>query len=309
MKRLMCLGLMLLAGCGSMQHAPARPALGHLTPVNIPQYETDRDAQRAATREEYDVARADVRFVLEQFTYESDGITVGAYLYRPVKRQRQLAPVVIFNRGSFVRPGGFAGELLPLAQRFASAGFVVVAPQYRGSNGWQGRDEMGGADLNDLMALAPEIAKVEGADASRIFLAGESRGGMMVYQALRDGFPARAAAVWGAFTDLAPLIAPGGPQARFAPMIWPDIEANREIIVERRSAVRWARRIETPLLMMHGGADEQIPLEHALQLNRAMTELGRPHELLVFEGEGHTIAGRGKARDAAAIDWFRRFGG
>lgn len=304
------LALMLFAvGCAGTPERAPQASLSGIVAIEIPQYDADRDAQRAASREEYEAARSDARFVLEQFTYQSDGQTVGAYLYRPIQSARRRAPVVVFSRGSFTRPNGFAGELLALANRYADAGFIVVSPHFRGSNGWQGRDEMGGADLNDLMNLPPEIAKIEGADSSRLFLAGESRGGMMVYQALREGFPARAAAVWGAYTDLTPLIAPDGPQARFAPMIWPDINQNREAIIERRSAVRWADRISTPILIMHGEADRQIPVLQSRQMDQILTELGRVHELRVFEGEQHTIAGRGTERDAAAIAWFRRFGG
>jgi len=63
--------------------------------------------------------------------------------------------VIVYNRGSFTRPSGFAGEMLVMANRYGQAGFIVVAPHYRGSNGWLGRDEMGGADLADLMNIAP----------------------------------------------------------------------------------------------------------------------------------------------------------
>ena len=71
---------------------------------------------------------------------------------------------------------------------------------YRGSEGAPGRDEMGGADLADLMNIRAVIASLPYADATNTFLYGESRGGMMVLQALRDGFEARAAATVGAFT-------------------------------------------------------------------------------------------------------------
>jgi dipeptidyl aminopeptidase/acylaminoacyl peptidase len=60
-------------------------------------------------------------------------------------------PVIVFSRGSWTRPNGFAGEMLVMAHRFAQAGFLGVAPQYRGSNGWRGRDELGRADLHDLL--------------------------------------------------------------------------------------------------------------------------------------------------------------
>ena len=202
-------------------------------------------------------------------------------------------PVIVYNRGSWTRPKGFAGEMLVMANRFARANFIVVAPHYRGSNGGEGRDEMGGADLADLMNIVPELARIDGVDASRVYLAGESRGGMMVYQALRDGFPARAAAVWGAFTDLESLIAYMLSQGKVALQIWPDFAQNREAIVERRSAIRWADRILTPVLIMHGTADADGPVEQSQRLAAELNRLGRTHRLLLFEQQLHRIGGRG----------------
>jgi dipeptidyl aminopeptidase/acylaminoacyl peptidase len=280
-----------------------------LRPVTVPAFDAEPGLRWGSSREEYDAARADERYAFEQFTYESEGLTVGAYLYRPRKRSASPLPVIVYNRGSYTRPNGFAGEMLVMANRYGRAGFIVIAPHYRGSNGWQGRDEMGGADLADLMNIVPQVARIDGADASRVYLSGESRGGMMVYQALRDQFPAKAAAVWGAFTDLGPLVAPGSPQPKGAPQIWPDLEQNRDAIVERRSAIRWADRIRTPVLIMHGTADQDMPIEHSQRMAAELSRLGRTHRLLLFEGQQHRIGGRGADRDAAAIEWFRRFGG
>jgi dipeptidyl aminopeptidase/acylaminoacyl peptidase len=277
--------------------------------VAVPAFDAEPGLRWSSSREEYDAARTDERYAFEQFTYGSEGLTVGAYLYRPRKRGANPLPVIVYNRGSYTRPGGFAGEMLVMANRYGRAGFIVIAPHYRGSNGWQGRDEMGGADLADLMNIAPQVARIDGADASRVYLSGESRGGMMVYQAIRDQFPAHAAAVWGAFTDLAAVIAPGSSQAKFAPQIFPDLERNRDAVIERRSAIRWADRIRTPVLIMHGTADEDMPVEHSQRMAAELNRLGRTHRLLLFEGQQHRIGGRGAERDAAAIEWFRRFGG
>ena len=277
-------------------------------PVTVPAFDAEQGLRWSSSREEYDAAKADGDYAFEQFTYESDGLTVGAYLYRPRQRGGRPRPVIVYNRGSYIRPTGFAGEMLVMANRYARAGFLVVAPHYRGSNGWKGRDELGGADLADLMNIVPQLARVEGADASRICLAGESRGGMMVYQALRDGFPAKAAAVWGAFTDLSAVIATGPQQAKMAAQIWPDLDQNREAIVTRRSALRWADKIRTPVLIMHGTADEDIAVEQSQRLDAELTRLGATHRLLLFDGQQHRIGGRGAERDAAAIEWFRQFG-
>ncbi len=167
---------------------------------------------------------------------------------------------------------------------------------------------MGGADLHDLMNLSPLLRRIPGADASHVFLVGESRGGMMVYQALRDGFPARAAAVWGAFTDLDALIGPGRPLARAAAQIWPDLEKDREAIITRRSAIRWADQIKTPVLIMHGGADKDMDIEHSTRMAAELARLGKPHRFLPFPDQTHTLGGRGAERDAATIAWFRRLG-
>ena len=277
-------------------------------PVSVPDFDSDRGLQWSSTRAEDQVARRDEAFVFEEFSYPSDGLVVGVYVYRPRSLDGARLPVIVYSRGSFVRPAGFAGEMLVMANRFARAGFVVVAPQYRGSNGAAGRDELGGADLNDLMNIVSQLPRIPRAEPTQLFLAGESRGGMMVYQAVRDRFPAKAAAVWGAFTDLEPLLAPGGPQAKDAARIWPDLEQNRAAIVERRSAVRWASRIDTPVLIMHGGADEDIPIEQSQRMAAELTRLEKTHRFVTFEGQQHRIGGRGRERDETAIEWFRRFG-
>lgn len=285
------------------------PRLANLRAVAIPDFDAERGHRWSSTREAYDAARTDPAFVFQQFTYESDGLTVGAYLYRPRDTAGRRLPVIVYNRGSYTRPTGFAGEMLVMANRFGRAGYVVVAPHYRGSNGWAGQDELGGADLNDLMSVVPQLARIDGVDATRLFLAGESRGGMMVYQAIRDRFPAKAAAVWGALTDLEPLIADGGPQAKFAPMIWHDLAQHRDAITERRSAMRWAARLDVPVLIMHGSADEDIPIDQSRRLVAELVRLGKTHRFLEFEHEQHRIGGRGADRDAATVEWFRQFGG
>jgi dipeptidyl aminopeptidase/acylaminoacyl peptidase len=237
-------------------------------------------------------------------TYRSDGLPVNAFIYRSSTTDEQR-PLVIYNRGSYVRQNA-ARELIVPFHRLADAGFVVVAPMYRGSEGAPGRDEMGGADLADLMNIQAVIATMPYADSANLFLFGESRGGMMVLQALRDGFPARAAAIVGAFTDLEQYAKEDANAAAMAPQLFPDFETNRPAIIERRSAVRWADRISAPLLIMHGGADTSVNPGHALQLAAALQRSSKPYELVIVAGARHVLEPFEAERDERAIRWFQR---
>jgi dipeptidyl aminopeptidase/acylaminoacyl peptidase len=305
MRILILMAAALITACVSAPKAPMADMASE--ELALPAYDSDRGIGWASSRADYDAACADARFEMRQFTYPSDGLMVGAYLYRERFPLARKLPVIVFNRGSFVRPNGFVGEMLVMARRYAEAGFIVVAPHYRGSNGWAGKDELGGADLHDLMNIVPALERIPGADTAQIYLAGESRGGAMVYMALREGFPARAAAVWGAFTDLETLVARGGPQEKAASFVWPDFAARREEIIETRSALRWADRIRVPVLIMHGGEDDDIPVSQSQRMDAELTRLGRKNELIVFEGERHVIGGKGAERDAATVAWFRKF--
>jgi dipeptidyl aminopeptidase/acylaminoacyl peptidase len=165
---------------------------------------------------------------------------------------------------------------------------------------------MGGADVADLMNVQSVIKSLAFADVSNAFMYGESRGGMMTLQALRDGFPVRAAAVFGAFTDLDALLKEDPKAASAASQIWPDLASNRRAIVERRSALSWADRINTPLLVMHGADDTTVNPEHALRLASLLQRSGKKYELAIVAGARHVLQPFEAERDQRATQWFRR---
>ena len=273
--------------------------------VAVPDYEAVPNIARYASRDEYDAARADAKFKLTRVSYESDGLTVFAYVYAPAAKPERALPVVVFNRGSYVWKE-FAGEYLTTFHRLASAGFVVVAPMYRGSGGAPGRDEMGGADLNDVLNTTALLRQLPYADVTAVFMYGESRGAMMTYQAIREHYPMRAAAVYGGFTRIAELTAPGGRFAGAAVAIWPDYAERKAEIDRRRSAADWPEQFSVPVLIMHGGSDNDVAPSHPLELATKLQKLGKPYELIIRSGANHILTQWRHERDAHAIEWFRR---
>jgi dipeptidyl aminopeptidase/acylaminoacyl peptidase len=270
-----------------------------------PRYEEATWVEKYHTKETYEKVIADDNFLFERLTYLSDGLQVVAYLYAPRETKGQRFPAVIYNRGSYV-VGDIGGALAPLFHRLASEGFVVVAPLCRGSAGGEGQDEMGGADVSDLMNVFPLLRSLGFVDTENLFMYGESRGGMMTFQAIRDGSPLRAAAVFGAFTDLEAML-DSEPRYQMAQSIWPDFETRREEIIQRRSAVKWAEEIDVPLLLMHGSADSDVDASHALNMAQRIQELGKTYELVIYGNDNHILSRNKDDRDRRAIAWFNKF--
>jgi dipeptidyl aminopeptidase/acylaminoacyl peptidase len=163
---------------------------------------------------------------------------------------------------------------------------------------------MGGADLEDVMAAIRLAAHAPGVDARSVYLYGESRGGMMALQAIRDRAAVRAAATVGAFTDLDTLFRDDPRSAGMAEKIWPDYREHSEAIAERRSALRWADRLHVPLLILQGREDGQVRVWHGERLAAALLARRTPCELHIIEGAGHTIGEHSMERDSMIVAWF-----
>jgi len=274
-------------------------------PCALPEYGNVSGLDGYATPGEYTEAIADTRFVCEKLRYASDGLPVVALLYRSADAAGKRMPVVVFNRGSYTVKDQ-APLSIAMFRRLGIEGFLVIAPMYRGSEGAPGHDEFGGADLHDLMNVSKVLEQIESADRGNVFLYGESRGAVMSLMALRDGFPAKAAATVGAFTDLGDFLAADMRAAGIVKVVWPDWDARKAEILESRSALRFTERLKTPLLIMQGGADPQVNPTHSLKLASRLQELGRPYGLIVFEGDGHRLSKNRIERDRQAAQWFRR---
>ena len=63
---------------------------------------------------------------------------------------------------------------------------------------------------------------------------------------------------------------------------------NKKLYIEQ-SALFNADKINTPLLLLHGGDDTNVPPGESIQLYTALKLLGRPVELIEIEGQNHHI--------------------
>jgi len=271
--------------------------------VSLPPFDSSKEIAKYATSAEFAEASHDKKFRYERILYRSADAVVAGYFYAPKKAKGRL-PVIIFLRGNYVVHDQ-APVLLTMFRRLARQGFIVFAPMLRGSDGTSGHDEMGGADLEDVRSAIDIATDLPHSDADNIFLYGESRGAMMTYFALREGWPVRAAAIFGGLTDIRPYLASIDPEEKFAAKVWPDYARNKEQILDSRSAIKWPEKIGRPLLIMHGGNDNGVPPAHSLRMAEALTELKKEYMLVVFADDNHILSRNRNRRDALAVEWFR----
>ena len=277
------------------------------TPVAFPSYADVKDISWYYEKDTYDNAVKDKSIAYEKLTYCSDALKVIAFLTSPIQKGNQKLPVIIFNRGSFIR-NDIAYVHAPLFQKLVHEGFIVIAPALRQSEGGEGKDELGGEDLHDIMNIWPLLEKLPSADRKNVFMLGESRGGMMTYIVLKKGFQVNAAATIGAITDLEAYIAERPWDENNLKNLWNNYEQQKKVILQNRSVMAWHDSIHTPVLILHGAKDPQVKPQQALQLAQAFSSTGKSYELHVFNEGNHILSGPvTEARDEMVIGWFRKF--
>ncbi|MFC0680264.1 S9 family peptidase [Lysobacter korlensis] len=195
----------------------------------------------------------------------------------------------------------------------ASRGYAVLYVNQRGGTG-KGQEfarliagDMHGADTGDFLTAVDALAGEGLIDVKRVGLTGTSYGGTMaLWLPTQDQRFAAVVAVsgltdWVSFhhttwiSDFDLFFLPGKP-----------LDPNGEYI--RRSPLMHSARIETPVLMITGALDRDVPPSQSLELHRALTMRGAVSELVTYPEEGHVVGDFPAVVDFVArhVAWFER---
>ena len=132
---------------------------------------------------------------LSILTYDVNGLKVKGLLAEP--KDGKAYDGFLYLRGGIKNVGRVRPARIV---QFASEGFIVFAPFYRGNQGGEGNEDFAGEDREDAFAGFELLASMERVKNVHIF--GFSRGGVM---ALLTGlrFPNAASIVtWGGVSDM-----------------------------------------------------------------------------------------------------------
>lgn len=257
--------------------------------------------------EHFENVKANVECV--DFLYEVDGYTVGGYYLRP-KRSDKPLPVIIFNRGG---NGSFGqvrlGKKLRLLSKLAQQGYLVIGSQYRGSMPRvpnNGKDEFGGADINDVLALRNIIASMPEADANNVSMMGWSRGVMQSYQVAKQMPELKALIAVAGNSDAARALQLRPKMENVYKHRAPNFATDRDAQLVKRSAILWVDELpkSMPILLLHGTDDWRVDYSQSENMAAALKAQSHPHKLVIYEGDDHGLTKNRSAMEAEVLAWL-----
>jgi dipeptidyl aminopeptidase/acylaminoacyl peptidase len=193
--------------------------------------------------------------------------------------------------------------LQPRFLYWTSRGIGVLDVNYRGSSG-HGRDyrrllngRWGEVDWRDCVEAARFLADRGEADPARTWVEGVSAGGYAVLCSLAFDPTAFAAGVsYFGVADVETLAADTHKfeSHYFESIVGPHPE--RADLYHARSPLRFADRVERPLLLLQGLDDKIVPPQQAEAMAAALARSHVPHAQLRFAGEGHGFRAKENVR-------------
>lgn len=240
--------------------------------------------------------------------YTSDGLKVFGFLIKPKDLDSKKLPLVIYNRGGYEEDGKI--DVITLIDHLyflAQNGYVVVASQYRGSDGGEGKDECGGSEINDVLNLAKIAQTLDYVDPKNIFMLGFSRGGIMSYLAFKNGLQVNAAAIIAGITDMF-MLAKMRPELEVEMTKWlPDLLKNKDKFYFDRSVMEWPKVVDTPLLLLHNKDDQIVSVEQSIALATVLKDSNKPYELVIYEDNRHILDKYREDAQKKILEWLEKY--
>jgi dipeptidyl aminopeptidase/acylaminoacyl peptidase len=225
-------------------------------------------------------------------SYRSDGLKVHAMVAVPTTALPENGyPVVIANHGYVPdpqnygitadgvdsRPGDYYRSVPEL---YASRGFMVILPDYRGHNSSEGYEQIKAQNresvdryADDVVALMSHLDEIENADMDRVFMWSHSMGGGVSMRVLLETDIVMASSFWATMNvvDLADQFAD----------------------------------LDGPVMIQHSQGDQSVDHDNSERLAAILQEIGHVHDYHLYEGDDHYFSG--EMREIAAdrdVDFF-----
>ncbi|AZB44937.1 S9 family peptidase [Bacillus sp. FJAT-42376] len=215
-------------------------------------------------------------------TYLSGGLKVKGLLAEP-KKEGEYDGFLYLRGGikgvGMVRPARIV--------QFASEGFVVVAPFYRGNQGGEGNEDFAGKDREDALSAIDLLKRHPKTSKGRIHAFGFSRGGVMALIAGNERKDLCSVVTWGGVSDMVLTYEEREDLRRMMKRVIGGTPNKLPQEYYWRTPLHNLENMKAPLLIIHGVKDQNVSVEHSRLLEKRAAELGKKAEVWYFEEYTH----------------------
>ncbi len=223
----------------------------------------------------------------------ADGTILPGYLTLPVGASGKKMPTIVYPHGGPHARDSWGFD--PVVQFMASRGYAVLQVNFRGSTGYgyeyyQAGLRNWGTVMVDDITSATKWAINEGiADPANVTIVGWSFGGYAALMgAVREPDLYRCAVSIAGVSDLRALAREdsrfyGGRQS-VNYTLGDDVSE-----LKAGSPLRAVDKIKVPVLLVHGGADIQVAIDHSKRMARALKGADKKVELVVIDEGTHAL--------------------
>lgn len=297
----------------SIDNNPTSTPVSNLHPYSIDSFRNRQFSPQTLVSERQVTPNSEV------VSYSSDGFKLYALKITPSGTPPTGGwPVIIVNHG-YIPPDQYSvtGSYINTSNYFASQGFLVLKPDYRGHDDSEG--ETVGRLLSrseytlDVLNLLSTIDSIKDANPKKIFMYGHSMGGEITLQILQSSNAITAATLWAPAVHSLPeqvthfmnknRPTPGDPET---------FQKQYDEFVKNYSqsqitSIENLDKINVPLNLHHATADESVPYSWGTNLLDKLKEKNKSVNFYSYQGDNHDIArnfGTALSRD---VTFFKSF--
>jgi dipeptidyl aminopeptidase/acylaminoacyl peptidase len=219
-----------------------------------------------------------------------DGLMIPAFLTtpNPAVFGKGPYPTIVTPHGGPWARDEMGWDVTGWTQYFASRGYAVIQPQYRGSDGWgqklwrAGDREWGGKMEDDLEDGVKYLVAQRIADPQHVAIHGYSYGGYAAFDAsVRPNGIYRCAIAGAGVAEL----------ARFQELTNSNdfIRAYQKPTVEGVSPLEHVSDVQIPVLAYHGDTDQTVSRTESERFTNALAQAHKPYKFVELPNLDHQL--------------------
>jgi len=231
----------------------------------------------------------------------ADGLAMQGILTLPPGLEAKRLPLVVMPHG-----GPEDRDYVTFdwwAQAFASRGYAVFQPNFRGSNGFgkafrdAGYGQWGRKMQTDISDGVAELARQGLVDPKRACIVGGSYGGYAALAGVtvQQGLYRCAVAVAG-IGDIASHMVwreekfGDSNEVTRSDHLFLGVRSSGDASLKALSPTRLADRADAPVLLIHGKDDSTVPINQSWAMRDALRAADKPVEMIELPGEDHHLS-------------------